>query len=211
MNRGMRLLLFLLIILLSLSGCGKRLEKDSTPAGINYPMEGVPDIGAFSGEKYEDYRCHFAKIKSVTLYTDGTGQSISPTDERVFRLLNFIAYSLSENSYSYMTGLVMEDEISCWYDFPTMLEVEFQETDVKIENRIIFDQRILISGNSYLQVLNPEGYAWVGGQVAERKWPYMSHFRQTDETGSREDQENFETSGVKPWIDLLAYAGLTQQ
>lgn len=211
MNRCMRLFLFLLIILLSLSGCVKRIEKDATPVGLNYPMDGVPEIGSFTGEMYEDYRCHFAKIKSVTLYIDGTAQSISPTDERVIRLLNFIAYSLSESSYSYTTGLVIEEEINEWYNFPTLLEVEFEDEAPEETGQIIYDQKILISGNSYLQLLSPEGYAWAGEPVAEQKWPYMALFKQADETGSREQQMEFETSGVKPWIDLLAYAGLTEQ
>lgn len=191
--KKMRILvaLFIVSICFCLVACQRDTTEEALPNGLFLAVEDIPSIGSFSGRAYDECAEYFPTVDSVTLYLNGSVQSLSVTDERVIRLLNFIGNSLAELSYTYTTGLVEADEIERWYEKDAMLEIVFQATQPGDA------QKLLVSGNSCLKILDPEAYAWADGAVAEQNWPYM---QMVDPYGGTETQ----------WIDLLMYAELTK-
>ena len=204
-------LLFLCIAIVgcqdnSLEAKSKKTKiETSLPAGLEISVEGLPEIDSISAQS-EAYKQWFSSIESAVLYLDGTTQKISPTDERLLRLINFIAQSINERSHKYMTGLVEADEIALWYTYEPMLEINLIEDG----SQAISDQKLLIWGNSFLAIKNPMGYEWCEHPIAGRYWPYASFFSPNSELGSSNDQLYLEESGRKPWLDLLVYVGFVE-
>jgi len=199
-----------ILLLICLIGCNSDVALNAenlNATGSNYMSEMLPQISSFSGEKYENFELHFAEIESVTLYAEEGIKTISPTDERVIRLLNFIAYSMNEQTHAYITSLIENEEIALWHEYKPRLEINFKRTGMS--DGVLSDQKILIWGNSFLSFQDPTNYKEYESPVAERYWPYLSLYHPTEKLGSKEDQLFPEKSGVEPWIDLLAYASFS--
>lgn len=175
------------------------------PVGLNMFIEGVPPIESISPES-DVYLKYFTQVESATLYSDGTKQEIAPNDERLLRLLNFMAKSIDERSHDDMVGLVEDEEIERWYTYEPMLEINLIEG----KPDAISDQKLLIFGNSFLAFKNV-GCEFCEHTIAGRYWPYWGVLRASSHTGTIKNQMFAEKIGVTPWLDLLVYVGLAEQ
>lgn len=199
--------LFLLVLVMLLRGCIV-FERNESPSaaqrpGLNAAVADLPELQSFSDHAYEHYEYQFAPVDQALLFHDGTVEEIAPDDPRLFRLLNFIAASESENSNWLRQGYVEKTEIEQRCENSSYMEVYFQSPDVP-EDTVLGDvPKILIVGAAFLVYQND-------GHIEEH-WPYMELYSDLMEQGVVTDEQfsaefDLDNSG-KPWLDLLVYAG----
>lgn len=180
--------------------------QKALPNGMNFPVKGVPSIETFSGSNLEEYEFHFSPIKYAVYHHDMVEEMISADDSRLIRLLNFLAYSMTNDLSIWRQSYVQEDEIMVYFqsDEP-MLEVYFQTGQNNSNNAHLNCPRVVICGDSYLLFLDEKvaGDQNADNLCAERYWPYGELVLAMD----AENMISFDGWGTGCWIDLLTYAG----
>lgn len=204
--------LSLLVLVMLLCGCIV-FERNESPSaaqrpGLNAAVADLPELQSFSDHAYEHYEYQFAPVDHALLFHDGTVEEIAPDDPRLFRLLNFIAASESENSNWLRQGYVEKAEIEQRCENSSYMEVYFQSPDVPGDTVLGDVPEIWILGAAVMIDQNDIGRV-------EEHWPYMELYYDlvdqgivTDEQFSIELSSNY--SG-KPWLDLLVYAGFLSE
>ena len=210
MNRMIRALILNVAWLIAISciliGCTDAIVQEETykkevPAGLKYNVAELPEMSNFSDTEYEDYAFQFSSVQSAKLITGDKEMPISSDDPRLIRLLNFLAYGLSEGHTEWLQGLVLEDEINCYLACDDMmLDVTFHQEGSHDNSTHNTTNRMILCGDSYLLFT---GHDLDGNVCGERFWPYAGLSR------VRNDSTSFYAGewGNDFWIDILTYAG----
>lgn len=198
--------MILLVIFCSFAGCVNNIiegaEIGIVPDGLKCDMPQLPKIASFSGEKYEDYHIHFPPVESATLRSNETIVSIEPSDPRLVRLLNFLAYGINEGHTSWRQGYVLENEINSYLLCKdTMLDIIFRPMEEPINDTHAKTRRMIVCGDSYLLFVASDSEGNIRG---ERFWPYAELVLTQDSSLLSNEWGN------KYWIDMLTFAGFTQ-
>lgn len=205
MKRCLLTILLVCAILMSLlTGCTKKLS--------------TPDISQFSGTEYETHgegqdKYSFLPVESATFLHDGKEEVIDPSDPRLIRLLNSLAYSYAMSYTSYLQGVVEEPELSTYTesDVP-MLDITFSTANApNRSDDFCMSYRAVISSNCYLLYLNPEKtFATADAPLAYQHWPYQEVLVSQYPKNSSEALAIINSAwGDNQWIDMLAYAGFS--
>lgn len=199
-----------MIFILSIAGCAYwgNEPTPTLPAGLLCAVDALPALEQFSATEYENYSTHFAPVLDAVYYHDGIQESVSATDPRLIRLLNFLAYSHNSGLDEWRRGLVEEDEINAYINssFP-MLEVNLDSSSPGPGEGIHTETaKLLICGGQYL--LFTERSQKESILQAEQYFPYSALIWDLVMDGQLEDSmlDNGEWGEVA-WIDLLTYAG----
>lgn len=167
---------------------------------------GVPPVGTFSADQYQEFSYSFLPIVSATLYNNGKAESIEPDDPRLVRFVNALMYSQSEGLYWIRQGYVKESEIITMTETENKrLEIEFQSWNGENSQTHNDTPKLIVFSDYYLQLMNRReggGYEWSQEPIAEQIWPYKSLWEKANEDGL--------IAEGWPWIrwfDLFEYAG----
>ena len=199
MKKRFLLVLSLLIVFTILLGCESR---SNAPAGLREPVDGLPSIETFSGTKLEDYTYQFVAVERAVYSHDGTEEEISSGDQRLLRLLNFIAYS-ENNSFSWWRqGYIQDAEINRKYGNSPRLIVYFQSN--RNTQKPLQDSYKIVVSRSAVLFYRDDSYI-------EECWPYLDLYHQLVVTGSitgaQFNAEISEGQEGEPWLDLLGFSG----
>ena len=179
------------------------------PVGLQFEVEGLPNIDEFSDTTFVDYKFHFpTSIESAVFLHNGITETISTDDPRLIQLLNFIAYGSSEGFTPFLKGYVYEDEIlSCLAAKDPMLEITFNVSDTPGNSTLEKTPQIIICGDSFLAMRDTTDPKWVlgDGMFADRYWPYGCLVEHLYVQNS--NVISYDGWGNTYWIDLLEYSG----
>ena len=203
----------IIIMFLLLAGC----DYDTFPTGgiITDPATtlsssacnyGVPPIDTFSSNKYEPYKYQFSSVDKAVLKLNGAEHPISADDPRLIRLLNAIAYSMSEMSDQLLHHYIEGEELQqCLSIDAPMLEITFRNDGTGSGLKDV--PCIIVCEGSYLKFIADEDKpTGVTAPLAEMRFPFAeivakAIYEQQAELSISEEW------GAKSFIDLIEYAG----
>ena len=225
MKNGNRkyIIVAVLILLLALLGCGGKIasvptqeihhkqDSQSLPAGIAFPVDGLPPIESFSSNQYENYAAHIPAVSQVIYHDNGATVEMSPADPRIIRLLNFVAYSEEENLSAWLQGYVDSDRISeiLASNLP-MLEIHFNVEAISDQEKQFHYDKMIVHKQGCFFFLDTESISWASDDevIAELCFPYEELLNIMVEKGSLEEKIALQYF-YDGWLDILNYAEIT--
>lgn len=180
-------------------------EEIQLPDGLYFPLEKLPKIESFSDNHYDSVANVLPEIIGAQYYSNGAVKALPNNDNRIYRLLNFIAASIEDGTAGTEYRYIPENEILSWYDDTSpMLEITFDVPKGESLVGLSRTSKMLIRQNSLLQVIDTN---YTNGEViANQFWPYISLWDDQTKPYSYEYLYTPE-DGMQVWIDLLEYAG----
>lgn len=203
----------IIIMFLLLAGC----DYDTFPTGgiITDPATtlsssacnyGVPPIDTFSSIEYESYKYQFSSVDKAVLKLNGAEHPISADDPRLIRLLNAIAYSMSEMSDQLLHHYIEGEELQqCLSIDAPMLEITFRNDGTGSGLKDV--PRIVICKGSYLKfIADKDKPTGITDSLAEMRFPFGE--LETKESSALQVESSTPGEwGEESWLDLVEYAG----
>jgi len=196
------------ILMMLFAGCG---SSDAQHINDEPTISGLPYIETFSGEEYEKYKCHFSPVESAVFCCNGTQVQIPADDERLVRLLNFLAYSEEHKLSVWLQGYLNKQQISEYVGSNApVLKVNFACEDT---NRTALKDtpQIVICGDSYILINSNGGQNDEKSTRAELYWPYGELAASMSSKGLFSDILVYGNWGNNCWLNILEYAGFYAQ
>ncbi len=87
-------------------------QTDTQSSNSDIVVETTTEISFL---KLEPYAEDFPTISKAILYNQGTPTELEPTDIRIIKMVNYIMYSVEQESYGFVTGVLANSDIEDFY------------------------------------------------------------------------------------------------